>query len=120
MSKALLITGATGKQGSALINALLRANANLELVALTRNAQSVSAQKLQAKSKSIKLITGDLNNIDDVFKKAKKATEKSIWGVFSVQVGNPTRTSQAYAKALRSQSATELPRKLKRSRAKPL
>ncbi|KAF1347214.1 nucleoside-diphosphate-sugar epimerase family protein [Lizonia empirigonia] len=86
MSKALLITGATGKQGSAVINALLGANANLELVALTRNAQSASAQKLQAKSKSIQLITGDLNNIDDVFKKAKKSTENSIWGVFSVQV----------------------------------
>lgn len=86
MPRAILITSATGKQGTATISALLRSKANFEILALTRNAQSASAQKLLAKSPSIKLITGHLDNVEDVFQKAKEATEAPIWGVFSVQV----------------------------------
>ena len=86
MAKALLITGATGKQGSSVINALLKANAGFDILALTRNAQSSSALKLQAKSTQIKVITGNLNDVNDVFEKAKQATKLPIWGVFSVQV----------------------------------
>lgn len=86
MSKALLITGATGKQGGSTINALLKANADFEIIALTRNAKSASAQKLQAKSSNIKLITGNLDDLEDIFQKAKEVTALPIWGVFSVQV----------------------------------
>jgi uncharacterized protein YbjT (DUF2867 family) len=85
-SRALLITGATGKQGGSLVNALLKANAPFEILALTRNAQSASAQKLLQKSSKIKLVTGDFNAIDDIFRQAKKASTAPIWGVFSVQV----------------------------------
>ncbi|KAJ4986341.1 NmrA-like family protein [Stagonosporopsis vannaccii] len=85
MSTALLVTGATGKQGGSTINALLKANADFEIIALTRNAQSASAQKLQAKSSKIKVITGNLDNPEGVFQKAKEATKLPIWGVFSVQ-----------------------------------
>ena len=92
MTKALLITGATGKQGSSVINALLKVNADFEILALTRNAQSTSAQKLQAKSDKIKVITGNLDNIDDIFTKAKQATQLPIWGVFSVQVSHTANT----------------------------
>src|SRR5690242_5670950 len=86
MAKALLITGATGKQGGSLISALLKANADFEILALTRNAQSASAQKLQARSPNIKLVTGDLDAVDSVFQSAKQASNLPIWGVFSVQV----------------------------------
>jgi uncharacterized protein YbjT (DUF2867 family) len=86
MSRAILITSATGKQGTATIDALLKANADFEILALTRNAQSASAQKLKAKSPKVKLITGHLNNVEDVFQKAAQATKLPIWGVFSVQV----------------------------------
>jgi uncharacterized protein YbjT (DUF2867 family) len=86
MSRALVITSATGKQGTATIAALLKSRANFEILALTRNAQSASAQKLLAKSPSIKLLTGHLDNVEDVFQKAKEATKAPIWGVFSVQV----------------------------------
>jgi nucleoside-diphosphate-sugar epimerase len=85
-SKALLITGATGKQGSAVINALLKANSDFEIIALTRNTKSPSAQSLQQKSPKIKLISGNLDELDDVFRKAQQAAGKPIWGVFSVQV----------------------------------
>ncbi|KAG4437814.1 hypothetical protein IFR05_006701 [Cadophora sp. M221] len=84
-ARALLITGATGKQGGAVINALLKANANFEILALTRNTQSASAQRLLQKSTSIKLVSGNLDKIDDVFKNAKSITKAPIWGVFSVQ-----------------------------------
>jgi uncharacterized protein YbjT (DUF2867 family) len=84
--RALLITGATGKQGGSVINALLKANAPFEILALTRNAQSASAQKLLKKSPKIKLVTGDFKALDDVFRKAKEASSVPIWGVFSVTV----------------------------------
>lgn len=86
MPRALLVTSATGNQGTATIDALLKANAGFEIFALTRNAQSASVQKLQARSPQIKLITGHLNNVEDVFQKVKQATELPFWGVFSVQV----------------------------------
>jgi uncharacterized protein YbjT (DUF2867 family) len=84
--KAVLITGATGKQGGAVIDALLKANAPYEILALTRDAQSPSSKRLVQKSTSIKLITGDLNAADEIFKKAREATKTRVWGVFSVQV----------------------------------
>jgi uncharacterized protein YbjT (DUF2867 family) len=85
-SRALLITGATGKQGGSVINALLKADAPFEILAVTRNAQSASAQKLLQKSPKIKLVTGDFSAIDEIFRKAKEASSAPIWGVFSVQV----------------------------------
>jgi uncharacterized protein YbjT (DUF2867 family) len=85
-SRSLLITGATGKQGGSVINALLKADAPFEILAVTRNAQSASAQRLLQKSSKIKLVTGDFNAIDDMFRKAKEASSAPIWGVFSVQV----------------------------------
>lgn len=92
MAKALIITGATGKQGSSVINALLALNTEFEILALTRNAQSASAQKFQAKSNKIKIITGNLDNVDDVFEKAKQATKLPVWGVYSVQVSPTANT----------------------------
>jgi nucleoside-diphosphate-sugar epimerase len=88
MSRALLITGATGKQGGAVVNALLRAKADFEILAVTRNAQSPSAQKLLKKSSQIKLITGNLDDATDIFQKAREASSVPIWGVYSVQVSN--------------------------------
>jgi uncharacterized protein YbjT (DUF2867 family) len=85
-SRALLITGATGKQGGSVVNALLKANAPFEILALTRNAQSASAQRLLQKSPKIKLVTGDFSNINNIFQQAQAATNAPIWGVFSVQV----------------------------------
>ncbi|CAO2654433.1 Nn.00g111660.m01.CDS01 [Neocucurbitaria sp. VM-36] len=86
MATALLITGATGKQGGSVITALLKADADFEILALTRNTQSPSAQKLQQKSPKIKLVGGDLDDVDDIFRKAREVTKLPIWGVYSVQV----------------------------------
>ncbi|KAK6356234.1 hypothetical protein TWF718_000606 [Orbilia javanica] len=96
MSKAILITGATGKQGGAVIRNLIKANANFEILALTRDAKSSSAQKLSGLSPKIKLVVGDLNQSDNVFQKAKEVTKLPVWGVFSVQaaIGNGSEEKQ--------------------------
>lgn len=93
MAKTVLVTGATGKQGGAVINSLLAAKVDLEILAVTRNATSSSAQKLAKKSSNIKLITGDLNNADEIFKKAKEISSSPVWGVYSVQVSDHIHTS---------------------------
>ncbi|KAI0512734.1 hypothetical protein F5B22DRAFT_637551 [Xylaria bambusicola] len=87
MSKAILVTGATGRQGSAVIEALL--NQKLEdftILAVTRNVSQPAAQKLRSKSRSIKLVEGDLDDIPAIFKQALRVAEQPLWGVYSVQV----------------------------------
>ncbi|KAI1777167.1 NAD(P)-binding protein [Hypoxylon cercidicola] len=104
MSRAVLITGATGKQGGAVIKALLKANADFEILALTRDAQSASAQRLLKQSPKIKLVMGNLDDTDDIFSKAEEVTKAPIWGVFSVQAaiggGANSRTEEVQGKTL--------------------
>ena len=82
----ILVTGATGKQGRALIQSLIEKNAPFQILAVTRNPHSAAAQKLQAKSQKIALVQGDLDNPSEIFKNAHDKASGSIWGVFSVQV----------------------------------
>ncbi|KAJ5122904.1 hypothetical protein N7448_009001 [Penicillium atrosanguineum] len=86
MSRTILITGATGKQGSSIIAALLKAKADFEILAITRDASSKAAQKLPGMSSNIKLVEGNLNEAEKIFANAHKATSQPIWGVFSVQM----------------------------------
>ncbi|KAL8660620.1 MAG: hypothetical protein Q9202_006365 [Teloschistes flavicans] len=99
MSKNILVTGATGKQGRALINTLLASPRAEEftILALTRNTTSPSASALAAKSPSIRLIQGDLNQPHAIFASALSATNRApIWGVYSVQTvaTEPIETTQ--------------------------
>jgi len=82
----VFVTGATGKQGGSVVDALLKANPPYEILALTRDAQSSSSKKLQQKSPNIKLVTGNLDAVDEIFETARKSTQAPIWGVYSVQV----------------------------------
>lgn len=85
--KVILVTGATGKQGGGVIDALLaQKDQQWELLAVTRTASSGSAQKLAAKSSSIKLVEGNLDDVPALFEAAKKVASGPIWGVYSVQV----------------------------------
>ena len=86
MSKVILVTGATGKQGGSCIQALLAApNAtDFTLLAVTRNPESASAKKLA--EQGVKIVQGDLNDVPAIFESAKKVVDQPIWGVFSVQV----------------------------------
>lgn len=86
MSRSLLITGATGKQGGAVVNALLERPDEFTILAVTRDPNSASAKRLAAKSPTIKLVKGDLNDVPSLFEAAKAASPTGkIWGVFSVQ-----------------------------------
>lgn len=106
MSKGLLITGATGKQGGATIDALVSSPSNTSdytILAVTRNPTSTSAQQLTSKLPNIKIVKGDLNDVPGLFN-AAKAIHPNVWGVFSVQVpmgqGQTTQTEEAQGKAL--------------------
>ncbi|CAG8019570.1 unnamed protein product [Penicillium olsonii] len=89
MSKTILITGATGKQGGSVITALLNANADVEILAVTRDASSGGAQKVKAKSSNIKLVEGNLDDAEKIFENARGVTSQPVWGVYSVQVPVP-------------------------------
>ncbi|PTB77758.1 NAD(P)-binding protein [Trichoderma longibrachiatum ATCC 18648] len=89
MSRSLLITGATGRQGGAAIRALLSKNADFKLLAVTRDKTSPSAQKLASLSPKVTLLQGDLNKTDALFEQARDLTGSSPWGVFSVQALQP-------------------------------
>ncbi|KAI9718316.1 MAG: hypothetical protein M1828_006780 [Chrysothrix sp. TS-e1954] len=113
ISKPLLITGATGKQGRALINKLLtsrRGNEFDPLLALTRNPTSPSAQSLTALSPKIKLVQGDLSDVPQCFSAALRATNNTpIHGIFAVLVpggggGQSPVTEEQYGKALIDES----------------
>lgn len=93
MSRTLLVTGATGKQGGSLVRALLAQNADFRILAVTRDATSASAKRLAAKSPKISLVQGNLDDTESIFQAAKKE-EPSIWGVFSVQVGKRAPTTK--------------------------
>jgi uncharacterized protein YbjT (DUF2867 family) len=85
-SKTILVTGGTGKQGGAVIDALLASgNSSITILAVARNPESSAANKL--KEKGVKVFKGDLHDVPALFESAKKELGKEdIWGVYSVQV----------------------------------
>lgn len=81
----ILVTGATGKQGSAAINALLAVSTPFSILAVTRNPSSPAAQALAAKSPLIKLVPGNLDDVPNLFSDALQINNNTpIWGVFAV------------------------------------
>ena len=84
-TKNLLITGATGKQGGAVIDALMgdkQHASQFTIFGLTRNVESASAKKLVAKYPSVKLVAGNMNDCPAIFSTIKEP----IFGIFSVQI----------------------------------
>ncbi|WWC63747.1 uncharacterized protein I303_106352 [Kwoniella dejecticola CBS 10117] len=104
--KSILVTGATGRQGGALIDALLSQpdiEEKFKIFALTRDINTPRAQKLLDKSPGvIKLVQGDLNSPGGIFRNinirdssslssssspsySSHDEEDHVWGVFSMQ-----------------------------------
>jgi len=79
----ILVTGATGKQGGAVVRALLDSPANIpcpySILALTRNPSSPAARKL-ASTPNVSLIQGDFNDCASTFSKIKTP----LYGAFLV------------------------------------
>ena len=96
-TKPILVTGATGKQGGAVVDALL-ANPNASqftILGVTRNPSSASAQRLASKSPLVKIVQGDYADIPTLFKSASAAASQPVWGVFSIQMPEkPAREEQ--------------------------
>ena len=92
MTKNLLITGATGKQGGAVISALLasRSAADFVIYAVTRNSSSAAAKSL-ASIANVKIVQGNLDAPAALFESAGVP----IWGVLSVQVSMGSGQSPA-------------------------
>ncbi|RDW78934.1 Nucleoside-diphosphate-sugar epimerase family protein [Aspergillus mulundensis] len=99
-ASAVLITGATGKQGGSLIRSLVNRSAPFEILAVTRNPSSASAQKLASLSSRIKLVQGDLDNPSSIFRNAQQLTNTPIWGVYSVQAAINNAAEEPQGKAL--------------------
>jgi uncharacterized protein YbjT (DUF2867 family) len=92
-AKPILITGATGKQGGAVLEQLVSHASATEfvLLAVTRNTASASAQKITKRFPDVLLVQGDLNDVPELFKSAENTLKSSgkpgkLWGVYSVQI----------------------------------
>ncbi|KAI9839260.1 MAG: hypothetical protein M1819_003254 [Sarea resinae] len=109
MAKVIIVTGATGKQGSSIISSLLStaADTNLKILAVTRDPTSTGSEKLAQKSSKIKVIQGDLNDPESIFRSASAhldLNKPQIHGLFSVQLpaglGTSALTEETQGKQL--------------------
>ena len=93
----ILIAGATGKQGGALLSSLAAnpPRTPFHLIALTRNAQSPRAQALASKP-NVSVIQGDMNNVPAIFAQIKEP----LYGVFSVQTPLKPKVEEQQGKDL--------------------
>ncbi|KAJ4363168.1 hypothetical protein N0V83_010288 [Neocucurbitaria cava] len=117
-TKAILVTGATGKQGGSVLKQLAKHPSSSEymLLAVTRDANSASAKRIVEGHPAVKLVQGNLDDVPALFSAAKTALkeagqEPKIWGVYSVQVSmgkNVTHDSEvAQGNALIDESIKE-------------
>jgi uncharacterized protein YbjT (DUF2867 family) len=90
--KTILIAGATGRQGRAVISSLLSTDAAIQryrILAVTRNTASDASKALSSLSSELEsgsqlsLIKGDLDDPTSIRKIFEEA-EGGIWGVFAV------------------------------------
>ncbi|KAF2684401.1 NmrA family protein [Lentithecium fluviatile CBS 122367] len=91
--KAILITGATGKQGGSILKQLAThpSSPQFALLAVTRNTTSASAKNITERYPDVLLVQGDLNDAPALFASAQHVLKNAgkpdqIWGVYSVQV----------------------------------
>ncbi|KAF5249509.1 hypothetical protein FANTH_5202 [Fusarium anthophilum] len=91
--KTMLIFGATGKQGGAVIDNILSnsPDSSFHLIAVTRDTTSRKARALATNPK-ISVVEGDLDNVRAVFAKAGP-----VWGVYSVQINSDAEEQQGKA-----------------------
>ncbi|RBQ79550.1 hypothetical protein FVER14953_11949 [Fusarium verticillioides] len=91
--KTLLIFGATGKQGGAVIDNILSNSPDspFHIIAVTRDATTRKAQALAA-NPNVSVIEGDLDNVGAIFAKAGP-----VWGVYSVQINSEAEERQGKA-----------------------
>src|SRR4051812_10807257 len=85
MSHNILITGATGQQGGAVISSLSSLdNTSFTIYALTRDVTSPSALRLASRYPSVRLVAGTYDDPNAIF----SACKAPISSVFAVQGPN--------------------------------
>src|SRR4051812_40296422 len=88
-----LVLGATGRQGGAVVESLLKSSSPIHIFALTRNAESGRAKALDAIA-NVSVIVGDPTAPEPIFAQIGKAID----GVFCVTVpGKVSEEDQAKA-----------------------
>lgn len=97
--RSILVSGATGKQGRGVIDALLAlpkpfsdSNASLHILAMARDISSPAAKAL-AKLDYVSVIQGDLGDPEGIFNRYKQP----VWGVYSVQINSDDELAQGKA-----------------------
>lgn len=116
--KAILVTGATGKQGGSVLSQLATHPSSSEytLLAVTRDTNSASAKLIVERHPAVRLVQGNLDDVPGLFAAAKNVLKEAgqqgnIWGVYSVQVSlgkNVTHQSEvSQGKALIDESIKE-------------
>lgn len=95
-SRKILITGATGKQGGAVIEALIASQAPFQILALTRDVSR--AQSLASKP-NVTIVEGDISKPSSIFE-----ANNPIYGVFCVTVPGKKDAEEAQAKPLIDES----------------
>lgn len=94
-ARRLVVAGATGKQGGALISALLaKPSQPFEIYALTRNKASKGAQAL-ASQPNVHVIEGNFKNPEAIFSQVEKP-----WGFFSVTMPINAKKEEQEGKAM--------------------
>ncbi|KAH6880801.1 hypothetical protein B0T10DRAFT_581453 [Thelonectria olida] len=93
-----LIAGATGRQGGAVVNALLshptvKIQPN-QVYAISRQPTGLGAKKLEEEYKGIHILSGDLSNSEAIFQQLDKGIVSKT-GVFLAQAHGPTELSDA-------------------------
>jgi uncharacterized protein YbjT (DUF2867 family) len=78
MPKAILVTGATGQQGGATVDALLASASGWKVVALSRKPEAPSARGLVARG--VQVMRGDMTD-----RASLREAMKGVHGVYSVQ-----------------------------------
>lgn len=92
--RTILITGATGKQGRGVLDAIAvipsqNSSTPLHMVAMVRDPSSAGAQAL-TKLPYVSVVQEDLNDPKTAFKNYGKP----VWGVYSVQVNSESELAQ--------------------------
>lgn len=81
--KSIIVAGATGNQGQAVIHALAQAETPFRIVGLTRNPSSKRAQEVANRYESVTMVQADMGDLDSLLKVFQDAAP--VHGVFSVQ-----------------------------------
>ncbi|KAK4237023.1 hypothetical protein C8A03DRAFT_35062 [Achaetomium macrosporum] len=97
-SQNILVVGATGQQGGAVVRALLnlpQASTRFHILALTRNAQSEKAKALaEAHKGTVELVEGDNAKPKPIFESRPKGSIASVF-IVTTMSGNVSEEQQA-------------------------